>query len=130
VPARGEHEAELMDLMRETMTGRTVAEWNKALNDVGVLNAPVHDYGDYLNDPHVKAIDAVAWVDHSGIGEIPMPNTPGLPPAKTGDPLSHSPHLGEHSAKILRDMGFSDDKITALNDAGTVLTMQQKTAAE
>jgi crotonobetainyl-CoA:carnitine CoA-transferase CaiB-like acyl-CoA transferase len=130
VPARGEHEAELMDLMRETMTGRTVAEWNKALNDVGVLNAPVHDYGDYMNDPHVKATGAVAWVDHSGIGEIPMPNTPGLPPAKTGDPLSHSPHLGEHSAKILRDMGFSDDKITALNDAGAVLTMEQKAAAE
>lgn len=128
--ARGEHEAELMTLMRETMTGRTVAEWNKALNEVDVLNAPVHDYGDYLDDPHVQAINAVAWVDHSGIGKIPMPNTPGLPPAKTGDPLSHSPHLGEHTTAVLRGMGLSDDKINALSDSGAVLALETKAAAE
>lgn len=130
VPARAEHEAELLELMRETMTHRTVAEWNEALNDVGVLNAPVNDYGGYMNDKHVKAVNAVAWVDHSGIGQIPMPTIPGLPPARTGDPLAHSPHLGEHTSDVLRDLGFSDDAIRGLETNGAVRALETKAAAE
>jgi len=130
VPARAEHEAELMDLMRDTMTQRTVAEWYEALNEAGVLNAPVRDYGGYMEDPHVKAVNAVAWVDHSGVGRIPMPNTPGLPPSRTGDPLSHSPHIGEHTNDVLRGLGFSDDEIGGLEDGGAVRAMETKAAAE
>jgi crotonobetainyl-CoA:carnitine CoA-transferase CaiB-like acyl-CoA transferase len=129
-PARKEHEAELMALMKDTMTQRTVAEWNEALNNVGVLNAPVQDYGDYMNDPHVTAVDAVAWVEQSGVGCLPMPRTPGIPPLKSGDPLAHSPHIGEHTSVVLRDLGFSGDAIKGLENDGAVRVLETKTTAE
>jgi crotonobetainyl-CoA:carnitine CoA-transferase CaiB-like acyl-CoA transferase len=129
-PARKEHEAELMALMKDTMTQRTVAEWNEALNNVGVLNAPVQDYGDYMNDPHVTAVDAVAWVEQSGVGCLPMPKTPGIPPLKSGDPLAHSPHIGEHTSVVLRDLGFSGDAIKGLENDGAVRVLETKTTAE
>ncbi|MDA0662831.1 MAG: CoA transferase [Proteobacteria bacterium] len=130
VAARFENEAELMVILREGAKKLTVAELHAALNDGGVLNAPVHDYGDYFNDPHVKAVNAVQWLDHADVGRIPFPNIPGLPPARQGDPLAHSPYIGEHSREVLRGIGYDDSAIDALGASGAVGIWEQAQAAD
>jgi len=130
VPGRFEHEAELMAMLREGAKKMTVAELHAALNESGVLNAPVHSYGDYFNDPHVKEVNAVQWIDHAEVGRVPFPNIPGHPPARQEDPLTHSPYIGEHSREVLKGIGYDDAAIDALGASGAVGIWEQAQAAD
>lgn len=120
VAARFENEAALMPILRDAVKQRSVAALHAALNEGGVLNAPVHDYGDYIDDPHVQAVDAIAWLDHAEVGRIPMPNIPGIAPARAGGALSHAPLIGEHSREILKNLGYGDGAVDALGAGGAV----------
>jgi crotonobetainyl-CoA:carnitine CoA-transferase CaiB-like acyl-CoA transferase len=118
VAARFENEAALMPVIRAAVKQRPVAALHAALNDGGVLNAPVHDYGDYMGDTHVQSVDAVTWLDHADIGRIPMPNIPGIAPASGA--LGHAPLIGEHSREVLLGLGFDDGAIDAMGTNGAV----------
>jgi formyl-CoA transferase/succinate--hydroxymethylglutarate CoA-transferase len=62
----------------------------------------------------------VLEVDYPGIGPIKSPNNP----IKLSDaPIAvrrRSPSVGEHTAEIMREAGFSDGEIAALRDAKAV----------
>jgi len=113
---RIEHEDELMPLLREAAGKMTVAQLSKALTAADVLHAQVQDYGDYFRSEHVQAVEAVRWIEQSGVGPIPMPVIPGIAPPRAGDRMVHAPHLGEHSREILLELGHDDafiDKLAA-----------------
>ncbi len=120
VKARFENEAALMPVVREAVKKMPVAALHAALNEGGVLNAPVNNYGDYFDDPHVQSVNAVAWLDHAEVGRIPLPNIPGIAPAQTGGALSHAPLIGEHSREILKGLGYDDGAIDKLGGGGAV----------
>jgi crotonobetainyl-CoA:carnitine CoA-transferase CaiB-like acyl-CoA transferase len=61
---------------------------------------------------------------------VPMGNIAGVPAAATDNPLSHSPHIGQHSRQILAEMGMSDAEVDALCADGTVAAYDSKLAAE
>ena len=90
----------------------------------------VQDYGDYFDSEHVREVEAVRWVEQSGVGRIPMPTIPGVAPARDGDPRVHAPHLGEHSREILLELGHSDAEIEALARDGAIGLLQRAQAAE
>ncbi len=117
---RLENEAILMPMIREVFATRSTAEWAEALTAAGVMNAPVQNYGDLMNHEHVKAVDAIAYVEHTETGTIPMPHIPGQPRITGPDPLTHAPSIGEHSDEILREWGYSDPEIANLKANGTV----------
>ncbi len=120
VPARYENEAVLLPLLREAVRPLGVAELAAALDAADVLNAPVHNYADYLEAPHVREVGAVAWIEQAGIGRIPMPRLPGFDAAKTGDARYHTPGLGEHGREILARLGYGDDAIRGLVEQAVV----------
>jgi crotonobetainyl-CoA:carnitine CoA-transferase CaiB-like acyl-CoA transferase len=120
VPARYENEAVLMGMLREAVRNWTVADIAAALNAADVLNAPVHDYGDYFEAPQVKETEAVSWLEVAGIGRLPFPRLPGFGPAQADDPRYLTPHIGEHSAEVLGGLGYSKDQIRALAVDGAI----------
>jgi len=85
-----------------------------------VLHGLVQDFGDYFQSEHVRAVEAVRWIEQSGVGTIPMPVIPGLPPPSDGDPMVHAPHLGEHSREILLELGHSNQEIDAFAANGAI----------
>ncbi len=82
------------------------AELARKLVDAGVLHAPVNDYADYLNDPHVLETRMAQWLDHPRLGRVPVTPTPGLPAFSNGHPSAVSPQLGEHTDEILAEIGM------------------------
>ena len=130
VDARFEHEAELMPMLREIVTEYTVANLNKALNAADVLNGPVNDYGDYFEDPHVKEVDAISWIEQSGLGRIPVPCLPGHLPLRPSEARGHTPHLGEHSREVLIELGYGDKEIDGMRNQGAVVLLERAEAAE
>jgi crotonobetainyl-CoA:carnitine CoA-transferase CaiB-like acyl-CoA transferase len=120
VAARFENEAELMPLLRPAVARMTVAELSTGLTGADVLHAPVQDYGDYFQSEHVREVEAVRWIEQSGVGRIPMPTIPGIRPPREGDAMVHAPHLGEHSQEILLELGHSEQEIDELAENGAI----------
>lgn len=125
VAARFEHEAELMALLRPAIRKMPVEELSEALTTADVLHARVQDFGDYFRSEHVRIVEAVRWINQSGVGRIPMPVIPGLSPPCEGDPMVHTPHLGEHTREILLETGRSDREIETLVASGAVGLWQE-----
>jgi formyl-CoA transferase/CoA:oxalate CoA-transferase len=110
----------LEPILREVFLERTTDEWNDAFADSDGLFGPVHDLAQIFEHPQVRELNLIGEMDHPAAGRIPtlnpvieMSQTPGrvtLPP----------PLLGQHSAEILAEVGFSEAEVQALVDAGTV----------
>ena len=120
VAARFTNATALMAILKPLIESHTVAELTRACADGDILHAPVATYGDLMADAHVKAVGAIAWLEHSGVGAIPMPNIPGTTPITPDGPMRHSPHLGEHTRDVLRGLGYRDPDIEALAAAKAI----------
>jgi crotonobetainyl-CoA:carnitine CoA-transferase CaiB-like acyl-CoA transferase len=68
------------------------------------MHQRVNTYLEFLDDPHVKATGAVTWIDQPGIGRVPVPAVPGLPPLQSGSPRAISPSLDQHRKEILAEL--------------------------
>ena len=118
--ARVKHRDELMAVLQPLFETKTSAEWMELLSSIDILKAKVNTYEDLFADRQVQAIDAVRWVENDTLGRVPMATICGQRPPATGDRLTHSPHLGEHTREILRELGFDTSDIDRLNASGVV----------
>lgn len=105
----------------------TVAEWEAAelvaaLRSAGVPVAPVHDVGEVVEDPHLRATGALTSVRavEGPAGRVDVPRFPVRSsrgrPADSTDP----PGLGEHTDDVLADLGYSDEEIAQLRADGVI----------
>lgn len=106
----------LIPLLREITASRPAAEWMAALEAVGVPCGPVNTVPEAFADPQVV---------HRG-GRITMPHPvaaggsvdlTGSPIKMHGTPVTYRrppPMVGEHTAEVLREAGFSEAEIAAL----------------
>ncbi len=117
---RVERADELMPIIRAEFTKKTTAEWAELLTEAGVMNAPVANYDDFMGDEHVQATNSFVLNEQPGVGEVPLINIPGLDPIQPGSALSESPSVGQHSASILRDAGYSQAQIDEYVASGVV----------
>jgi crotonobetainyl-CoA:carnitine CoA-transferase CaiB-like acyl-CoA transferase len=103
--------------------------WLRLLEEKGVPCGPVYDMLQALADPQTIAREMVVEVDHSTLGPV---KTIGLPvkfsetPGKvrTGAPL-----YGEHTSAVLREYGFTDAEIDALEKEGAIAVATHDRAA-
>jgi crotonobetainyl-CoA:carnitine CoA-transferase CaiB-like acyl-CoA transferase len=118
--ARVTHRDELMAELRPIFESKTSDEWVTLLASIDILKAKVNTYDDLFADPQVQAIDAVRWVENDTLGRVPMGTIAGQRPPVTGDRLSHSPHVGEHTREILSELGYGAGDIERLSASGVV----------
>ena len=116
------HSLYLTRVIAERLSTRPTAEWTAILTEAKLQNEAVLDYMQFLKHPHIQAIDLISWLNHSGFPEpIPVPNPPGAVPLADGMPAAHAPHLGEHTAAVLSELGYTPAAIEALREAKAVM---------
>lgn len=118
---RIENEKALLAILRTEFAKQPTAHWAEALTAAGVMNAPVQTYGDFLDHPQSKAVAAVEYIDHPGVGTIALAQIPGTP-AISNQPVSRSraPLIGEHGSEILLEIGFEQSEIRDMQAEGTI----------
>jgi crotonobetainyl-CoA:carnitine CoA-transferase CaiB-like acyl-CoA transferase len=98
---------------------KTTEEWTRLLNEADIPVAPVHNFETLMEDPHLKDIGFFREENVPSIGVIRETAVPsewhGTPPTGYRPP----PTVGEHSAEVLREIGYGDAEIESLlQDAG------------
>jgi crotonobetainyl-CoA:carnitine CoA-transferase CaiB-like acyl-CoA transferase len=90
----------------------------------GLPFAPIRRPEDLYDDPHLKATGALADVvlpDGAKAGRTVKATL--LPITMDGERLGvreQPPRLGEHTAPLLRGLGYGDDEIAALRQQGAI----------
>ena len=127
--SRVENRDELLAQIRPIVETKTSDAWNKLISEADILNAKVQTHLDLFDDPQVRAVDALRWVENDTLGRVPMASVPGQPIPATDDPLTHSPHLGEHNEEVLTELGYSSEDIDALKAKGVIGVFAEQAAA-
>jgi crotonobetainyl-CoA:carnitine CoA-transferase CaiB-like acyl-CoA transferase len=109
----------LYEMIGQEAPKRTTAEWVAFCDRVSIPCMPVLSLEELPEDPHVKAVGLFGTADHPSEGRY---RTVRPPVSFSGAPFRirrHAPRLGEHTAEVLAEAGFSSQEIDQLAGTGT-----------
>ena len=102
------------------IAARTLEENMRVFHAAEVTASPVYDIDQFLDDPHVQARGVVVEAPDEEIGSVLMHGVIPRLSETPGRLRRPAPRLGEHSAEILRAIGYDAAQIAALEQAGVV----------
>jgi crotonobetainyl-CoA:carnitine CoA-transferase CaiB-like acyl-CoA transferase len=117
---RLDHLSALQGALAPVFEADTTDSWFARLDAAGIPAGPVFDIAQMTSDEHVLARGMVQEVGTSQDG--PM-RVLGHPVTYSSNPASirrRAPRLGEHTADVLTEVGYSDEEIRALRGAGAI----------
>ncbi len=115
---RTQNIAALYAEVAEAMKLRTTVEWLQHLEQADIPAMPLHTLESLIEDPHLAAIGYFSVDEHPTEGPIRSLGIPGTWSESKPAIRRHAPRLGEHSLELLREAGFSDERIEAMLAAG------------
>ena len=111
---RVEYEAEFMPKIRAAFKRKQLAELSEKLTKGRILHEQVNNFIEFIDHPQVRETGLISWLDHAGVGRVPVPNIPGLKPFDTVN--AKSPTVGQHSREILTELKYSESEIADYAD--------------
>ena len=117
---RKHNEAELLDVVTPAVRKRSADDLEALLVEAGVPCSRVNNFQEVFANPHIRARNVIEEVEHPRMGSTPTVRNPVLFDHDGPSIRRPAPLLGEHSAEILRDLGYSDVQIADLSKAGVV----------
>ena len=118
--ARSDNSSELMDYFDEVFAAKTRDEWMDIFLARGLMFCSIQHAGEVKNDPQARANDYVVDFEHPTLGKIQIPGYPVQFSECSAGTRTLAPKLGEHTASVLRENGFTASEIEVLKAAGAV----------
>jgi CoA:oxalate CoA-transferase len=109
VAGRKENVAALRAILDEALVARTTAEWTPIFDKEGALASAINTYGDWLDDPHIQAVEAAPAFALTDGGKVPLPHLPGQVPNDAPVPAT-----GQHTRALLTEAGMGTAAIDTL----------------
>jgi crotonobetainyl-CoA:carnitine CoA-transferase CaiB-like acyl-CoA transferase len=103
------------------IAARTLEENLRVFHEAEVTAGPVYEIDQFLDDPHVQARGTVVETPDPEAGNMLMHNIVPRLTATPGRLRRPAPALGEHTAEILRSIGYNATRIDALHRQGVVV---------
>ncbi len=119
--ARGEHMAELDEIIAAWTAGIDADDLLARLNEGGVPAGRIYRAEDMFADPHFAAREAIVRVPHPDFGELAMQNVVPKLSATPGSVRSVGPALGQHNEEVYRGLlGLTDADLARLSGDGVI----------
>jgi crotonobetainyl-CoA:carnitine CoA-transferase CaiB-like acyl-CoA transferase len=111
---RVQNRTDLRPLLANRFVTEPSSHWLAALDAAEVPSGPVNDVLEAFGQAQAQHLGMVATVDHPRLGPIRQIGVPFKLAESPASIRTAPPLLGEHSAEILRELGFDDGAIDAL----------------
>ncbi|MFO1085463.1 MAG: CaiB/BaiF CoA-transferase family protein [Reyranellaceae bacterium] len=114
------HRAVLEPMIEAHFARHTAEELLDKLIPAGMACGAAYRVSDVMDSDHAKARGSVLEITYPGIGPVKSAANPIKLSDAPVDTRRISPRIGEHTAEIMREAGYSDAEIAALRDAKAI----------
>jgi len=117
--ARWRNRDEVNAMVEKWTMERSKHEVMKIMAGAGVPCGACLDTGEVMNDPHLHAREMIVEVEHPARGRY---ITVGNPVKLSASPtkITPAPLLGQHRREVLKELGYGQTEIEALESEGSV----------
>ena len=106
--------------VERALARETTAQWVARFEAEQVAAGPIYEFDEVFEDAQVKHLGLVKAIEQPGYGTARMLDFPVRASATPGTIRRPAPRLGEHTAEVLGELGFSGDEIQDLSSRGVV----------
>jgi formyl-CoA transferase len=117
---RSKNRVALNEEINKALAARTTAGWMEVLTAAEVPCGPIYTIDQVFADPQVKHLGAAASVKSAKLGEIRIVNQAVKLSRTPAQIATAPPEIGEHTAEVLAELGYSEAGIEALRQKKVV----------
>lgn len=127
--ARVKNREYVVGVLSEITRTKTADEWLALLASNAVPCGPVNNLKEVFDDPQIKHREMEIAMDHETAdgGKVHLIGNPIKMDATPVTYRNPPPRVGQHSAEILQQLGYSDDEINELTENATISDGRKKT---
>lgn len=111
---------ELSEIINAWTGSLTMEEVLALLQQNAVPGAPILTIADLVENPHLKARNMVVETQHPVAGKVVIPGNPIKLSASPDTIETPAPVLGQHTEEVLKELGYSAEKIAELKANKTI----------
>ena len=117
---RDRYADERLELTQSALYDKTAEEWLGILEEAGVPCAPVLTRSQMVQHEQVQASGIVVETEHPRAGLLRQTRNAARFQTTVPEIRYGAPHLGEHTAEILTELGYDNERQAALRRDGVV----------
>jgi crotonobetainyl-CoA:carnitine CoA-transferase CaiB-like acyl-CoA transferase len=109
--ARAAHRDELNAMLSAVLVTKTADEWMKIFDAASIPAAPINTVDDIYADPWAAEREQIVRLPHPGMGTYVGTGFPVKASDTPARPTSSPPLLGQHTAEVLAEAGYTAEEI-------------------
>lgn len=127
---RIENRVVLAETLSLVFLKHSTAHWLEAFEKAGVPAGPVLSITEMHADPQALARDMIVSTDHPVAGQVKTIGHPVKFSETPGGVKRPAPLMGQHTAEVLREIGYSESEIVAMAAAGVIKLADSPTQSQ
>jgi crotonobetainyl-CoA:carnitine CoA-transferase CaiB-like acyl-CoA transferase len=112
--ARSRNYDKVYGMVADEMKKRSTGDWVEALERADIPVQRMNSVDDIISDPHLAALGYFEEREHPSEGRLRTMKVPSEWSESQPGYRRHAPRLGEHTREVLREAGYSAEKIDSL----------------